>query len=163
MRCLAFVLFVLVSKLAVAQNIESYGIYGGFNIPFTSDQGLARDPRFVTKFLIRATPIGINYGYDHVDFGYNISPCFVRIGQQFTIKNTAGGDVGSRDVSMSYLSVPMSLKIHINDMAFFRFSLVAGLNAAFLIHGEETITHTASKLYYPAEVAIPDDNAVFHH
>ena len=65
MKGLYSVLLLLISPLVFSQDIESFGIFGGLNIPFTIDQGLKKDPRFYGKFTLRATPIGFNYGYDN--------------------------------------------------------------------------------------------------
>lgn len=140
-----------------AQNVESYGIYGGLNFPFTIDEGLRKDPRFYGQFTLRASPFGFCYGYDKVGHGFVVTPGFFQIGQKFIIKNTIGGEVGSRDVRMNYISLPVAFKLHINDMAFFRLSLVASVHANFLISGKELITHSASKLRYPSGVAVPTD------
>lgn len=139
------------------QNVESFGFFAGFNVPITFDEGLTNDPRFVGKVTFRATPIGLNYGYDHVGFGFVISPNFTQIGQKFLVKNTVGGDVGSRDIKMSYFSVPVALKLHLNDLSFFRLSAVAGLNFNYLINGSETISYAASKLDFPSSVRIPNE------
>jgi len=154
-----FILGVLASVAFTlrAQNVESWGIYGGVNVPITIDQGLADDPRFVSKFAIRGTPIGVYYSYDRPGLGFFVSPNFLTIGQTYTITNTTGGHVGSRDISLSYLSVPVGLKFHLNNMAFARLSLVAALDFSFLMNGQETFTHVSSKLRYPAGVSVPTD------
>ncbi len=149
------VLLLLITQLAFSQDIESFGIFGGLNIPFTIDQGLKKDPRFYGKVTLRATPVGFSYGYDRVGHGFVITPQFIQVGQKFVIKNTTGGEVGTRSVNMNYVSVPVALKIHINDMAFFRLSMVAAVNFQYLIKGQETFTHSASKLKYPPSVHIP--------
>ncbi|HEY5826088.1 MAG TPA: outer membrane beta-barrel protein [Cyclobacteriaceae bacterium] len=151
------ILLLLISPLCLAQNIESFGVFGGFNIPFTIDQGLKKDLRFYGKFTLRGSPFGFNYGYDKVGYGFLITPQFLQIGQKYTIHNTAGGEVGIRDIKMNFISVPVALKIHINDMAFFRLSLVAAINFQYLFKGEETLTHTAAKLNYPPSVHVPTD------
>lgn len=157
MKGLYSVLLLLISPLVFSQDIESFGIFGGLNIPFTIDQGLKKDPRFYGKFTLRATPIGFNYGYDHVGHGFVITPQFIQTGQKFIIKNTTGGDVGIRSVNMNYISVPVALKIHINDIAFFRLSMVAAVNFQYLIKGQETFSHIASKLKYPPSVYVPTE------
>jgi len=126
-----------------SQEVESFGVFGGFNIPFTIDQGLRNDPRFYGKFTLRGTPIGFSYGYDKVGYGYLISPEYVQIGQKFTIVNHLGGNVGTRDIQMDYFSLPIALKLHLNDIAFFRLSIVAALNFSYLLHGQETMTINA--------------------
>lgn len=142
---------------AFAQNVESFGVFGGLNFPFTIDEGLRKDPRFYGRFTLRASPFGVAYGYDKVGYGFVTTPGYYQVGQKFIIKNTIGGEVGTRDVQMNYISVPIALKLHINDMAFFRLSMVAALNFNYLVSGRETITHSASKLQFPASVKIPTD------
>ncbi len=157
MRPVCCSILLLAFHLGYGQNIESFGVFGGFNVPITFDEGLKTDPRYVGKVTIRATPVGFTYGYDHVGFGFVISPSLTKIGQEFIIENTVQGDVGFRNVQMDYFSVPLALKLHLNDMSFFRLSAVAGLNFNYLIKGREVISHSASKLKYPAGVLIPTD------
>jgi hypothetical protein len=161
MKFLLMAFLTTISAAISAQEIESFGIYGGFNLPFTVDQGLKNDPRFFGKFTLRGAPIGLSYGYDKVGYGFLISPGYLQIGQKFTIVNYLGGNVGTRDVQMNYFSVPIALKLHLNDIAFFRLSLVAALNFSYLIKGQETLTinavSSARKLTYPIGVSVPDD------
>lgn len=140
-----------------AQNVESFGVFGGFNVPITIDQGLSNDPRFIQKFEIRGTPVGVYYGYDRPGLGYFVSPNYLTVGQTYIITNTTGGHVGTRDINLNYLSVPVGLKFHLNSMAFARLSLVAALDFSFLLSGQETLTHISSKLRYPAGVSVPTD------
>ncbi len=150
-------LLLVTFQLAMGQNVESFGVFGGFNVPFTIDQGLRKDPRFAAKAVIRGSPVGFFYGYDKSGYGFAFTPSYVKIGQVFKIRNTTGGDVGFRDVTMGYVTLPIALKIHINDLAFFRLSLVASVAPSFLINGQETFTHSATKLRYPAGVSVPTD------
>lgn len=147
--------------IASAQDVEAFGIFGGFNFPFTVDQGLQKDPRFYGKFTIRGTPVGFVWGYDRVGHGILLTPSYVQAGQKFIIKNTTGGSVGTRDVQMNYFSVPVALKLHVNDMSFFRLSMVAAITPSFLIKGQETYTinspNQSTKLKYPAGVSVPTD------
>lgn len=140
-----------------AQNVESYGIFGGINVPITIDQGLSNDPRYISKFTLRGTPVGVYYGYDRPGLGFFVAPNYLTVGQTYIIANTTGGHVGTRDINMSYLSVPVGLKFHLNSMAFFRLSLVAALDFCFLVDGNETVSHSAAKLRYPAGVSVPTD------
>ncbi len=153
--------FIVLSISSFGQEIESFGVYGGFNIPFTIDQGLRNDPRFFGRFTLRGTPVGFSYGYDKVGYGFLVSPGYMQIGQKFTIVNNVGGSVGTRDVQMNYFSVPIALKLHLNDIAFFRLSMVAALNFSYLIKGQETLSvnalPSARLLAYPAGVSVPND------
>jgi len=159
MKFLFFSLLCLWSATGWSQNIESFGVYGGFNIPFTVDQGLRNDPRFYGRFTLRGTPIGFTYGYDRVGHGILVTPGYMQIGQQFTVINALGGAVGKRDVKMDYFSVPVALKLHLNDIAFFRLSLVAAVNVSYLVKGQETWSvsglPSARQLAYPVGVTAP--------
>ena len=157
MRFIFTGLLLVTAQLAQSQNVESFGIFGGLNVPFTIDQGLHKDPRFAAKAVLRSTPVGFFYGYDKSGYGFALTPSYLQIGQVYKIRNTTGGDVGFRDVNMHYFTVPVALKIHINDISFFRLSLVASIAPSFLINGEETFDHDASKLKYPAGVSVPTD------
>ncbi len=156
MRKLVFCAFLTVSfQNLYSQNTESFGIFGGFNIPITIDKGLEKDSRYQAKFSIRGTPIGFHYGYDRPGFGYVISPSYLQIGQTYTILNTTGGDLGTRDISMNYFSLPVALKFHLNDLSFFRLSAIAAVDFCFLMDGKEVINMEAGKLRYPAGVTVP--------
>jgi hypothetical protein len=161
MKALFTGLIILVSIQASAQDVEAFGIFGGFNFPFTVDQGLQKDPRYYGKFTIRATPVGFVYGYDRVGHGILLTPSYVQVGQKFIIKNTTGGSVGTRDVQMNYFSVPVALKLHVNDMSFFRLSMIAAITPSFLFKGQETMTinspNQSTKLKYPPGVSVPTD------
>lgn len=158
MRRIALCLFLVSAfQNLLAQTIESYGVFGGFNIPITIDKGLDKDPRYQARFSIRGTPIGFHYGYDRPGFGYVISPSYLTIGQKYTILNSTGGDVGTRDIEMNYFSLPIALKFHVNDLSFFRLSVIAAADFCFLLDGKETQTWEASKLKYPAGVSVPNE------
>jgi hypothetical protein len=158
MRIYAFCAFlVLSSQNLYSQTIESFGFFMGFNVPVTIDKGLEKDPRYEARFQIKGTPIGFHYGYDRPGFGWVVSPSYLQIGQKYTIKNSTGGDVGTRNISMNYFSLPLTLKFHLNDLSFFRLSMLAAADFCFLMDGKETITHEAAKLKYPSGVSVPTD------
>jgi len=157
LRNVTTVFLLLAAHFSEAQHIESYGVFMGLNFPFTIDQGLHKDPRYVGQFTLRATPVGFSYGYDKIGHGFVVTPSYTKIGQKYAIRNTQGGEVGKRDIQMDYLSVPVALKLHLNDLAFFRLSVVASLNFDYLMNARETITQEASKQRYPPGVMIPTE------
>lgn len=157
LRNLFILILLLVAQFCEAQHIESYGVFVGMNFPFTIDQGLQKDPRYYGRFTLRGTPIGVSYGYDKIGHGFVVTPSLVKIGQKYSIKNTQGGDIGVRDINMNYLSVPVALKLHLNDLAFFRLSAVAAINFDYLLSAKETITHESGKVKYPPGVIVPND------
>lgn len=92
---------------------------------------------------------------DYDGYGFFINPGLVNIGQNFYVVNTAGGHEGLREIKLNYLNVPVAFKLHMIDLAFFKLSVVAGAGFGFLLDGNETIRHTATKLIFPAEVELP--------
>lgn len=155
MRIVIATFLTVVWANSLGQNIESFGFFAGLNAPITIDEGLQKDPRYFGEFTIRGTPIGFAYGYDRVGHGFVITPQYLQIGQKYSIKNTINGEIGTREIQMNYISLPVALKIHINDLAFFRLSGIAALNFNYLLSGKEIISHSASKVKYPAGVSIP--------
>ncbi|MFO0329909.1 MAG: hypothetical protein ACK514_01035, partial [Bacteroidota bacterium] len=61
MRLLLTVACVYSSMLCLGQNVEAFGVFGGFNFPITLDEGLQKDNRYYGKFTIRSTPVGFSY------------------------------------------------------------------------------------------------------
>lgn len=152
---IAIAVFLLPTGCVWCQTVESFGLLVGLNSPVTIDEGLQKDPRYFGQFTLRASPIGFSYGIDKLGYGYLITPTYLQIGQKYIIKNTIGGEIGIRDIQMDYVSLPIALKLHINDLAFFRLSAVAALNLNYLISGKEIVTHSSAKVRYPAGVSIP--------
>ena len=85
MRLIFSSLLLATSHLVMSQNTESFGVFGGLNVPFTIDQGLYKDPRFVAKGVIHGTPVGVYYGYDKSGYGFALTPCYVMLGQTYKI------------------------------------------------------------------------------
>jgi hypothetical protein len=150
-----FIVLILFGVPSAAQQIKSLGIFAGANTPFTLDEGLASDPRYAPKYIVRTTPFGINIGYDVVDFGALISPNFVVIGQKFHVLNSAGGQIGVRDIRMSYFNLPMAFKYHVTDLSFFRVGILGGIQYSFLINAIDQQSHSEGLLNWPPSLDVP--------
>jgi len=146
------VLYILIYSVLPGQNIVTYGLFTGATIPLTFDAGINNDPRYEARYDVKFSPVGIHYGVDYDGYGFIISPSLIKTGQNFNVINTVGGEVGTRKLDMTYLNVPISLKLHIIDLSFFKLSFVASGAFAYLIDGKETITHSYSKLRFPSQV-----------
>ncbi|MBX2963590.1 MAG: hypothetical protein KF687_13845 [Cyclobacteriaceae bacterium] len=143
---------LLIPLHAIGQEVYSLGVFTGFTIPYTWDEGINRDPRYKVKYNLKFAPIGVHYGVDRQGFGFTFDPSIFRIGQNFDVINTSGGDVGERNIDLTFLNIPMGLKVHLIDMSFFKVSFVASAGISYALKGRETITHTESKLKFPAQV-----------
>jgi hypothetical protein len=140
----------------------SLGVYTGLTTTFTLDDGISKDPRYGRAYEVKFAPIGMNFGMDYEGFGFVISPGIINLGQNFYVVNTSGGHDGKRKIDLQYLNIPVGFKIHIIKLSFFKVSGVVSLSAAYLMDGQETVSHNATKLKFPTEVypILPDDYIV---
>ncbi|MBX2966251.1 MAG: outer membrane beta-barrel protein [Cyclobacteriaceae bacterium] len=147
---------------ADSQEVHSLGVFTGFTVPYTWDEGFAKDPRYRVKYNAKFSPIGVHYGVDRRGFGFTFDPSIFKAGQTFNIINIQGGDVGERNINLTYFHVPVGFKLHLIDMSFFKVSFVASASAAYLMAGEETISHADSKLRFSSSVypALPSGYVV---
>jgi hypothetical protein len=159
---LLIVMLVGCCQFAEAQEVHSLGVFTGFTIPYTWDEGFNKDPRYRVKYNLKFAPIGIHYGVDRPGFGFTLDPSIFKAGQQFNVINIAGGDVGERNINLTYFHVPAGFKLHLIDMSFFKVSFVASASVAYLVAGEETISHSNSKLHFSSSVypSLPPDYLV---
>jgi hypothetical protein len=163
-----FCFFLLCVAIAVApcyaqkEVTYSLGVFAGATSTFTFDEGINKDPRYQAKYGADFVPFGVHAGIDFDGFGFMIDPQVMQLGQSFNILNSAGGQVGDRKVSMTYLQLPFSLKKHIIDLSFFKVSWVMGASYGLLLNASERITHSNSKLTFPATVynVLPTDYQV---
>jgi hypothetical protein len=155
-----FVFFALLATLAArAQEVHSLGLFTGIAVPYTWDGGINQDSRYRTRFDIKFTPIGFHYGVDKEGHGFMIDPSIIRIGQNFNVINSTGGELGQRKIDLTYVQVPVGIKLHIIDMSFFKVSMVASIGVGVLLNGKETIRHTDGKLKFPVEMTGPFPSA----
>lgn len=148
-----FVFFALFATVSgQAQEVHSLGLFTGITVPYTWNEGISKDTRYRTRFDIKFAPIGVHYGVDREGHGFMIDPSIVTIGQNFNVINTTGGELGERKIDLTYLQVPVGLKLHIIDMSFFKVSLVASVGVGVLLNAKETIQHTDGKLKFPVEM-----------
>jgi hypothetical protein len=128
------------------------GVYGGVTIPYSLDKGMDQDPRYKSKYTVKAAPIGFNFSMDYENVGFQISPGLFTLGQDYYVVNNAGGQDGTRSIDLKYLLLPVSFKYHLIDLSFFRVSAVAVGTAGFLLSSSDKISHTYTKLRFPLAV-----------
>lgn len=147
-----FFILITISSGVSAQTLVSAGSFTGFTIPLTFDQGIDVDPRYQTRYDIKWAPIGFNFGIDFEGYGFMTNPSVATIGQNLYVANTVGGHVGRRNINLTYLQLPVGMKLRLIDLSFFRISLAGSVGASFLLKGSETISHASSKMWFPDEV-----------
>jgi hypothetical protein len=127
------------------------GVYGGLTVPYTLDDGMDRDPRYKSRYTIKPQTIGLNFTMDYQNVGFQISPGIFTIGQNYYVVNVYGGQDGERNLDLNYALLPVSFKVHLIDLSFFRVSGVATASAAFLYGAKDHLTHSYTKLKFPIQ------------
>jgi hypothetical protein len=94
----------------------SLGVYTGITSTYVWDEGINSDPRYETRYDVKFAPIGIDYGIDYEGFGFVVSPGLMNIGQKYNVINTLGGQEGIRKGKLSYLNLPIAVKVHVIDL-----------------------------------------------
>ena len=151
--CLFVFFALLATESTRAQEVHSLGLFTGISVPYTWDGGINQDPRYSTRFDIKYSPIGVHYGIDKEGHGFTFDPSIIHIGQNFNVINTVGGEMGERKIDLTYVQIPVGIKLHIIDLSFFKVSLVASVGAGFLLNGKESIRHSDDgKLKFPIEM-----------
>ncbi len=146
-------ILLLISQHALhAQEVHSIGFFTGLTIPYTWDEGIQKDPRYREKYHIRFAPLGFHYGIDYKGYGFTFDPAVFNTGQYFNVVNVAGGQVGERKIDLTYIHVPFGFKLHMIDLGFFKVSFVASVSGAFMLKGEESVTHTDAILKFQPPV-----------
>lgn len=152
LTCLSVFFALLATISAQAQETHSLGLFTGIAVPYTWDGGINQDPRYRTRFDIKFLPIGVHYGVDKQGYGFMFDPCIIRIGQNFNVINSTGGELGKRDIDLTYLQIPVGIKLHIIDLSFFKVSLVASVGVGLLLNANDNIQHSDGKLKFPIEM-----------
>jgi hypothetical protein len=151
-RLLSTLILLCVFHFSLAQQAHSIGIFTGINLPGTIDAGINNDPRYRTKHAIKAGPFGLHYGIDFHEVGLAFDPLYFRTALNYFVINTVGGQIGERNVNLDFVRFPVTFKVHMIDLSFFRLSFVTSAGVGVLLSGNETIMHRAGLMYFPPEV-----------
>lgn len=112
-------IMLLVGNSTVSgQQVNSLGIFTGLTIPYTFDAGINKDPRYRTKYNVKSAPVGIHLGIDYEGHGFMIDPGIIKIGQHFNVINIDGGEIGERNINLTYFQIPVNLKLNLIDLLF---------------------------------------------
>ncbi len=134
---------------AVAQKVKTIGVFTGISVPYHWDNGISKDSRYRSSFDIKFSPIGLHLGMEKEKYGFMLDPALIRIGQNFSVINSNGGEAGERSIDLTYVQVPISLKVPIIDMAFFKVSFVGSVAAGILLDANETMRHRSDIYKFP--------------
>lgn len=127
------------------------GVYGGITVPYTLDEGMDKDPRYKSRYNIKAQPVGLSFTMDYENVGFQISPGVFTLGQNYYVVNSAGGQDGTRSLDLNYVLLPVSLKVHLIDLSFFRVSGMATASVGFLYDVSDVLKHNYTKLRFPTQ------------
>src|SRR5690349_14268448 len=115
LRLYSLILIAFASTVSAQNYTVSLGVFTGATSSYIWDEGVARDPRYETRYDVRFAPVGVAYGIDYDGFGFILTPSLINVGQKYNVINTVGGEEGTRSGKLSYLNIPAAFKFHIID------------------------------------------------
>jgi hypothetical protein len=132
------------------------GLTTGINSTIVLDKGLSEDPRFNSTFSYKWAPIGMAVGFDlSPRFGIQLEAIVANQGQIYDVVDIFEDLVGSREIDLSYVHIPLLMKFMngSNNKARMNFSL--GPQLSILTTGIEAIQYIASIQEIPDGLEIP--------
>jgi hypothetical protein len=153
---------VSLSLVCAQERTVSFGVFTGITSTYTWDEGIDFDPRYTARYNIKFAPVGFNFGVDYEGYGFVISPGLFTTGQDYNMLNSEGGNEGRREIDLHYINIPIAFKFHVIDLDFLKTSFIFGGGPAYLIGGNERVSHHAAKFYFPPVVYpnLPDTYSV---
>ncbi len=133
------------------QHSVAVGIYGGMTVPYSLNGGMDKDPRYKSRYNVKAQPVGLQFTMDYENVGFQISPGVFTLGQDYYVVNTSGGQDGKRDIDLNYVILPLTFKLHLIDLSIFRVSAVATGGIGYLYGASDVLTHDYTKLKFPSQ------------
>ncbi len=133
------------------------GLTTGINSTIVLDKGLSEDPRFNSTFSYKWAPVGMSVGMDlSPRFGIQLEAIVANQGQIFDVVDIFEDLVGSREIDLTYVHIPLLMKFMngSNNKARMNFSL--GPQLSILTTGIEAIQYIASTQEIPDGLDIPD-------
>jgi hypothetical protein len=146
-----FLLAFITSFTVRAQQVH-LGLTTAVNATFVLDKGLSQDPRYNSQFTYKMAPIGFSFGVDlGRKFGLSLESILSKQGQIYEIIDAAEKIKGQREISLSYLQLPLLMRFMSGGSSSVRTNFNLGPQLSFL-------TQAVERMEYEAGIyQIPDD------
>lgn len=141
------------STFARAQQIH-FGVTTAINATFVLDEGLSQDPRYSSQYTYNIAPIGFAFGVElGRTFGFSLESILSRQGQIYEIIDAAEQIKGQREISLSYVHLPLLMKFMSGGTAGVRTNFNLGPQLSLMTSAVESMHYEAGTFN------IPDDPA----
>ncbi|HEX7016841.1 MAG TPA: outer membrane beta-barrel protein [Cyclobacteriaceae bacterium] len=150
------VVFLLASITSVTVRAQQVhvGLTTAVNATFVLDKGLSQDPRYDAQYTYKMAPIGFSFGVDFgKTFGLSLESILSKQGQIYEIIDAAKQIKGQREISASYLHLPLLMRFMSGGSAPVRTNFNLGPQLSFLTKAVERMQYEAGTF------TIPDDPA----
>lgn len=132
------------------------GLTTGINSTIVLDKGLSEDPRFNSTFSYKWAPIGMAVGFDlSPKFGIQLEAIVANQGQIYDVVDILDDLVGSREIDLSYVHIPLLMKFMNGSNKKGRMNFSLGPQLSILTTGIEAIQYIASTQEIPDGLEIP--------
>jgi len=132
------------------------GLTTGINSTIVLDKGLSEDPRFNSTFSYKWAPIGMAVGFDlSPKFGIQLEAIVANQGQIYDVVDIFDDLVGSREIDLSYVHIPLLMKFMNGSNKKGRMNFSLGPQLSILTTGIEAIQYIASTQEIPDGLEIP--------
>ncbi len=132
------------------------GLTTGINSTIVLDKGLSEDPRFNSTFSYKWAPIGMAVGFDlSPRFGIQLEAIVANQGQIYDVVDILDDLVGSREIDLSYVHIPLLMKFMNGSNKKARMNFSLGPQLSILTTGIEAIQYIASTQEIPDGLEIP--------
>ena len=150
------ILVVIQSKAQIKLHV---GVSTALNSTFVLDKGLKADPRYLSTGTYKWAPVGLSFGVDFTrNFGLQIESIKAAQGQYYQVMDAYNTVVGERNFDMTYLQIPLLLKLMSGGNGAARFNFQIGPQLSFIQTGQEILKYAESIQNIPVsdEVPLPD-------
>ncbi|HLT81427.1 MAG TPA: outer membrane beta-barrel protein [Cyclobacteriaceae bacterium] len=155
---LSTAVFLLVSIAVQAQQIH-VGLTSAYNATFVLDKGLSQDPRYQGEYTYNLAPIGFSFGVEFGrTFGLSLESILSKQGQIYQILDAAEQIKGQREISLSYVHLPLLMRFLSGGTAAVRTNFNLGPQLSFLTEAVERMDYQAGTYTIPNDPAfvLPD-------
>ena len=152
-----FSLIILQTKAQVKFHL---GASTAMNSTFVLDKGLKADPRYLTTATYKWAPIGVSFGMDIGNkFGLQLESIKAAQGQVYEVIDAAKEVVGTRTFDMSYIQLPLMMKMMSGGSGLTRMNFQLGPQLSILQSGTEILEYAKSIQNLP-EGELPPVDAI---
>jgi hypothetical protein len=146
---LVFLLAFVTSLTVWAQQVH-LGLTTAVNATFVLDKGLSQDPRYNSQYTYKMAPIGFSFGVDlGRTFGLSLESILSKQGQIYEIIDAAEQIKGQREISLSYVHLPLLMRFMNGGNAPVRTNFNLGPQLSLLTEAVESMHYDAGTFVIP--------------